>query len=317
MELKDKNILITGGAGAIGSRLCEALLDRGCAHIFVLDDLSSGYIDNIPEKNVEFIKGSILDTAVLDAIFFRGIDVIFHLAAHFANQNSVDNPEEDLLVNGMGTLKMLEYAQKFKVQKFLYSSSSCVYGNSVVQLKETATDLHCDTPYAITKLLGEQYCLFFHTYYKLPVVILRYFNSFGRGERPGKYRNVIPNFVADALQGKSLIITGDGNETRAFTHITDIVLGTLLSAESDISSGKIYNIGSTVEVTITDLAETVNRLTGNSAPVVYSARRSWDTITRRCANIDKAKNELGYTVHHSLEDGIIETIQWFKNNNIV
>ncbi len=317
MELTNKKILITGGAGAIGSRLCEGLIDRGCTDITVLDDLSSGFIDNLPEEGVEFIEGSIVNDTVLDQIFSRGIEVVFHLAAHFANQNSVEHPEEDLLVNGMGTLKLLEYAAKYKVQKFVYASSSCVYGNQEGELTEDMTDLKGDTPYAITKLLGEKYCLFFHDYHHVPVTILRYFNSFGRGERPGKYRNVIPNFIATALQGESLLITGDGTETRTFTHIDDVVEGTILSAESEKTAGNIYNIGSAKEVRTNDLALLINTLTKNTAPIRFTERRPWDTITRRRANIDKAQREFGYEAPHSLEEGIAETIEWFKSKKIV
>ena len=206
-EYKGKAILVTGGAGAIGSNLTKALIKTEAAKIVVLDDLSSSERWNVPDApNVIFIHGSVLDEEILKRAFSNKIDFVFHLAAHFANQNSVDNPETDLMVNGLGTLKVLQHSHLYKVKKFIFASSGCsVYGSQApLPLKEDFVSLHLDTPYQITKLLGELYCNFFYNYYGLPVAIARYFNVYGPGEIPGKYRNVIPNFIWWALHKKSL-----------------------------------------------------------------------------------------------------------------
>jgi UDP-glucose 4-epimerase len=215
-----KRILITGGAGCIGSNLIKALLKAEPEKIVVIDDLSASYEWNIPkDPKVTFIKGSILDEERMKRAFSYKPHYVFHLAAHFANQNSVDHPETDLLVNALGTLKTLEYANLVNVERFVFASSGCsVYGSQApLPLKEDFVSLHLDTPYQINKLVGELYCNYFYDYYKLPVAIARYFNVYGPGEVPGRYRNVIPNFFWWAMHGQPLPITGTGEETRDFT----------------------------------------------------------------------------------------------------
>ena len=188
-EYKDKNILITGGAGCIGTNLSRALIKAGAARITVLDDLSAAAKWNIPvHPSLLFIEGSILDDEVMKRAFSRKVDYVFHLAAHFANQNSVDNPEIDLMVNGMGTLKVLQYAHLINVKRFVYASSGCgVYGlESKMPFEEfdITTSLH--TPYQVTKLLGELYTNYFFNLYNLPIVNARFFNVFGPGEVAGR-----------------------------------------------------------------------------------------------------------------------------------
>jgi len=225
-KYKGKNILITGGAGCIGSNLAKALITAEAAKIIILDDLSAAEKWNIPTvPNVVFIQGSILDEEVLKGAFSEKFDFVFHLAAHFANQNSVDNPEADLMVNGLGIQKVLQYSHLTRVGKFIFASSGCsVYGSQApLPLKEDFVSLHLDTPYQITKLLGELYCNFFYNHYGLPIAIARYFNVYGPGEIPGAYRNVIPNFIYWALHQQKLPITGTGEETRDFTFVDDII----------------------------------------------------------------------------------------------
>jgi len=186
-DYEEKTILVTGGAGAIGGNLCRRLSDMNAGKIIILDDLSSSYAWNTPRAdNITFIGGSILDDALLKRIFKEKPSHIFHLAAHFANQNSVDNPEKDLMVNGMGILKVLQYAHLIGVQRFIYSSSGCgVYGlDSKMPFEEHDVSIHLHTPYQVTKLLGELYTNYFHSLYGLPIVNARFFNSYG----PGKYR---------------------------------------------------------------------------------------------------------------------------------
>jgi len=314
---KGKKILITGGAGCIGSNLAAALIKAEADKIYILDDLSAAEEWNIPQSPaVIFVKGSILDEEILKRVFLQKLDYVFHLAAHFANQNSVDNPETDLLVNGLGTLKILEYSRLAGVSRVVFASSGCsVYGSQApLPLKEDYISLRLDTPYQITKLLGELYCYFFHNYYGLPVAIARYFNVYGPGEIPGKYRNVIPNFIWWALHKRPLPITGTGEETRDFTFVEDIVDGTLRLGVFPEAIGDAFNLASEQETRIIDVARMVNELTGNDSGIEFVARRDWDKITRRKASIEKARNVLGYEPKTKIGDGIIRAYEWVKQN---
>jgi len=316
-EYENKNILITGGAGCIGSNLTKALIKTMAAKIIVLDDLSSAEKWNIPANHdVVFIQGSVLDEEVLKRAFSEKLDFVFHLAAHFANQNSVDNPETDLMVNALGTLKVLQYSHLANVGKFIFASSGCsVYGSQApLPLKEDFVSLHLDTPYQITKLLGELYCNFFYNYYGLPVTIARYFNVYGPGEIPGAYRNVIPNFIYWALQQRKLPITGTGDETRDFTYVDDIVDGTLRLGIIPESTGDAFNLASEKETKILDIASIVNEITGNYSGVEFVATRDWDKITRRLASIEKARKVLGYEPKMTIRDGIRKAYDWITEN---
>lgn len=316
-DYQGKKIVVTGGAGCIGSNLTRALLKADAQKILVVDDLSSAERWNIPDDpKVVFIHGSILDEEILRRAFSEGPDYIFHLAAHFANQNSVDNPETDLMVNGLGTLRMLEYSRLTKVSRFVFASSGCsVYGSQApLPLREDFVSLHLDTPYQITKLVGELYCNFFYNYYGLPVSIARYFNVYGPGEIPGAYRNVTPNFIWWALHGKPLPITGTGEETRDFTYVEDIVDGTLRLGAIPEAVGDAFNLASETETKVIDIANRVNNLTGNDNGVEYVARRDWDKITRRRASIEKARKVLGYEPRMNMKDGIKNTYDWIMEN---
>jgi nucleoside-diphosphate-sugar epimerase len=316
-EYRDAKVLITGGAGCVGSNLTRGLIKAGAASIIVLDDLSAAARWNIPnDPSVTFIRGSILDEEALKRAFSPGVDFVFHLAAHFANQNSVDNPETDLLVNGQGTIKVLQYAHLTKVRRVVFASSGCsVYGSKApLPLQEDFVSLHLDTPYQITKLLGELYCNFFHNYYGLPVAIARYFNVFGPGEIPGAYRNVIPNFIWWALRKQPLPITGSGKETRDFTYVDDIVDGTLRLGVMPEAVGDAFNLASETETKVIDIANIINRLTHNPAGVKMVPRRDWDLITRRCASIAKAGRVLGYKPTVDMEGGIRRVYDWIIAN---
>lgn len=316
-EYKGAKILITGGAGCVGSNLTKGLIKAGAARIIVLDDLSAAARWNIPvDPSVAFVQGSILDDEALKRAFAPGIDYVFHLAAHFANQNSVDNPETDLAVNGQGTIKVLQYSHLTKVRRVVFASSGCsVYGSKApLPLKEDFVSLHLDTPYQITKLLGELYCNFFGHFYGLPVAIARYFNVFGPGEIPGAYRNVIPNFIWWALQKKPLPITGTGEETRDFTFVEDIVDGTLRLGVVPEAIGDAFNLASETETKVIDIANIVNKLTGNTGGVKMVPRRDWDQITRRRASIEKAGRVLGYKPTTNMERGIRQAYDWIIKN---
>lgn len=316
-KYKGKNVLITGGAGCIGSSLTKALIKLGTAKIMVLDDLSSSEKWNVPiAPSVVFIEGTILNEEVLKRVFSEKPDFVFHLAAHFANQNSVDNPETDLMVNGLGTLRVLQYAYLAEVEKFIFASSGCsVYGSQApLPLKEDFVSIRLDSPYQITKLLGELYCNYFHDFYNLPLVICRFFNVYGPGEIPGRYRNVIPNFIWWALHNRRLPIMGTGKETRDFTFVEDIVEGTLRAGAIPEAVGDAINLASETETRVIDIANTVNKLTGNNNGVEFVKRRNWDKITRRRASIEKARKIIGYNPKTEMKTGIKKTFDWMVEN---
>jgi len=312
-SLTDKIIVVTGGAGAIGSNIVNSLNSDN--KVIVIDDLSSGYLSNVekPEQTV-FYESSILDTLVLEEVFKQKTHIVFHAAAHFANQNSVEHPEKDLNTNALGTLRMLECACRSGVDRFVYISSSCVYGNGNAIVTEDDLASTLDTPYAIHKLMGEYYTNYCSKLYGLNTVVLRYFNSYGPREAAGKYRNVIPNFFYKAMNHQSLTITGTGNETRDFTFVKDIVEGTILAATREEALGEVFNLGTGIETKIIDLANKINEITENPAGIEFRPRRDWDYVSRRVASIEKAKNLLGYSPQVDLDEGLNLTYDWFKEN---
>ena len=223
-RLEGKSVLVTGGAGAIGTNLVGSLNDLAVEQISILDNLSSAFEWNIPKgPRIRFVRGDVLDDDKLRAVFEEKPQVVYHLAAHFANQNSVEHPELDLMVNGMGILKVLEHARKAGVECFIYASSGCgIYGSDTpMPFTEDFLSMDLYTPYQVTKMLGELYTNMYHNLYGLPIVNARFFNSYGPGEVPGRYRNVIPNFFYWAMSGQALPITGTGEETRDFTYVSD------------------------------------------------------------------------------------------------
>jgi len=313
---KNKKILVTGGAGAIGSRLVRRLLNLE-ASVVVIDNLTSGYTWNLPQTdNILFIKGDITNEIDLKRVFKERPTVIFHLAAFFANKNSIDYPEKDLHTNGLGTLKLLEYSSFYgELDRFVYSSSSSMYpADASLPYKEEMSTMHLGTPYQITKMLGELYGNYFYKQENLPITHARFFNSYGPGEVPGEYRNVIPNFIYWAMNKKTLPITGTGEETRDFTYIMDIVDGLLRLGYYNEAIGEAFNLGAGREIKIKKIAELINKLTENKAGIDYLPRRSWDTKLKRLASIDKSKKLIGYNPEYKLEEGIKYTVKWFEEN---
>lgn len=307
---------MTGGAGAIGSNLCRALAEAG-AQVIILDNLSSSEPWNIPQDpGVRFVEGDIRDETRLKQVFKEKPEVVFHLAAFFANQNSVDDPETDLQVNGLGTLRLLEYSVLCGIQRLVYASSGCsIYGNNPsLPASEESMSMNLSTPYQITKMLGELYCNYFSSHYNLPITRPRLFNSYGPGEIPGHYRNVIPNFIYWAMRGEPLPITGSGEETRDFAYVGDIVDGLLRVGSLESAIGGEFNLASGVETRILEVAHMVNELTGNKAGVVFSPRRKWDHKSRLLACIDRARQRLGFEPRTSFKQGLRQTIEWFKQH---
>jgi nucleoside-diphosphate-sugar epimerase len=268
-ELND--VVITGGAGAIGSRLVARLLRDGARSVAVVDDLSSGYPWLLPDDpRVRLIRGDVCDIASL------GIEAespaVFHLAAFFANQNSVDHPLDDLHTNGQGTLSVLMWAAARRARRLVYASAGCSiagHGIDAPIREDMPVSLDLDTPYQITKAFGEFYCNYFKE--QVSTVRCRFFNSYGPGEVPGRYRNVIPNFIWLALHDEPLVITGTGEETRDFIFVDDLVDGLVRAATTPAAHGGAFNLGTGVQTRVIDLARAI---------IAATVRQSREEIAR-------------------------------------
>lgn len=312
-NFKNSSVLVTGGNGAVGINLVNRLLDFG-AKVIVLDDFSQSKKTNLNfSKNLTIIKGNITNTKILEKAFSKKINYVFHLAARFANELSIKDPLEDLHVNVQGTLQVLLYASKQKLKRFVYSSSSSLYGNQKSIISEKTVP-NPSTPYAVSKLTGEYYCKAMHELYGLDYTILRLSNSYGPFDPPGKYRNVIPNFLQSALLNKDIIITGTGNETRDFTYINDTVRGILLAASSKNGKNEIFNLGTGKETSIKEIANLIINISNSKSKIVFKPQRSFDHINKRRMNISKARKLIGYNPTINVKDGLIKTHKWFLEN---
>ena len=319
---KNRTILVTGGAGAIGSNLVIALsnLVGDDGKIIVLDNLSAikgnNPIDLPPLSNMMFVNGDIRNDIDIKRVFREKPTIVYHLAAFFANQNSVDYPEKSADVDIKGIIKLLDLSQFTGVEKYIYASSGCsVYGSyGKMPLKEDFISMHLTTPYQINKMAGEMYCNFYHHHYGLNTVNCRFFNSFGPGEVPGQYRNVIPNFVYWGMLKKSLPLTGTGDETRDFTYVLDLVQGLIKAAFYKEAIGQAFNLASGKETKIKDMIAIVNKATGNKTPITKYPARKWDTKKRLLASIELATKLIDYKPTTRFEDGLKANMDWFKTN---
>ena len=303
-----KKVVVTGGAGFIGSHLAERLAEQGYP-VTVLDDLSTGKIENIKEmvKNatVKFIQGSVTDLPLLKEIF-QGISFIFHLAAIPSVPRSLENPLASHEVNVSGTLNVLIAAKENDAGKVIYTSSSSVYGDTPTLPKEEGMMPHPLSPYAAMKLAGEYYCQVFSEVYKLPTVCLRYFNVYGpRQDANSQYAAVIPKFIKMACEGNSPPIFGDGKQSRDFTFVKDAVEATVLAAESD--GRGLFNIAQGQSITLNELAELIIKLVGNKVEPIHQEPRPGD-VKHSLADISRAR-AFGYEPKYSLEVGLGEMIR--------
>ncbi|MDP8265663.1 MAG: NAD-dependent epimerase/dehydratase family protein [Candidatus Aceula meridiana] len=319
---KDRNILVTGGAGAIGSNLILALseLVGSGGKVVILDNLSSirekKSWNVVPLDNIMFVQGDVRSDIDLKRVFKEDISMVFHLAAFFANQNSIDYPETSAEVDIIGLIKLLEYSRLGGIERVVYASSGCaIYGSyPKLPLKEDFISMHLTTPYQINKMTGEMYCNFYAHHYDMQIVNCRFFNSYGPGEVPGQYRNVIPNFIYWAMKGQSLPLTGTGEETRDFAYVLDLVQGLIKSGFYQEAAGENFNLASGREISIKDMALLVNETTGNKADLIFKPRRKWDTKLRLLASIEKAQKLIHYQPMIEFKDGFLKNIEWFKDN---
>lgn len=309
--MKKTKILITGGFGAIGYNLTQNLMRDKNVEISIIDNLSSG-VSNF-NSDIQFVHLDISNMEKVKAYFRENKpNYIYHLAAHFANQNSVDFPVSDVSTNILGFINVME-SQKTNEEliKVIYASSSCVYGAST-NMNENEVIFPYDTPYAINKYVGELYSKYYSEIQKMPIACARIFNSYGPGEMPGKYRNVIPNFIYKALSNEDIVITGTGRETRDFTYVSDTVDLLIRIAESQFNSAEVFNGGTGKKTEIGYLAETIIKLTKSNSKILYVKPRNWDHVKDRCSNIAKSQELLKYNPVVELQEGLELTITWIK-----
>ena len=316
IELKNARVLVTGGAGFIGNNLVRRLLSEGVSKILVMDNQSSGMAVFLPNDPRIIFVG--MDIDKMDKLHFvinqHEFDFVFHLAAHFANQNSVDHPFSDIQTNIVGTVGLLEILKSHKsLKKFIYASSSCVYGTAE-NMNEDAFIYPSETPYSINKYTAELYTQYYAHLFDVPTVSIRIFNTYGPYEMAGKYRNVIPNFIEKALNNEDLIITGTGKETRDFTYVDDLVDLMLAACLSEKHHGEIFNGGTGQKTGILKMAEIIKEHTNSMSQIIFKPARAWDKVKDRVSNTFLSASELGYKPKVSIEKGLEKTIKWYKDN---
>jgi len=304
--------LITGGCGSIGQNLIRKLSSSG-RKILVLDNLTSGRREWLP-IDVEFIVGDIRDHETLERVFGNyKINEVVHLAANFANQNSVENPSLDSEVNINGSILLLKFIVKHGIKNVVYTSSSCVYGNKSDKTNELYIG-ELDTPYAISKYTAEFYFKYFAETYNLSCKVLRLFNSYGPYELSGAYRNVIPNFISRALEGLPITITGSGNETRDFTFVEDTIEAIQKALEFNDTTYDVFNVGKGEPVKIIDLANKILKICESNSTITFEPRRSWDHVLHRECDNSKIKNTLNWQAKTSIDQGLKKYISWYLIN---
>jgi UDP-glucose 4-epimerase len=324
-----KALLVVGGAGFVGGNLVREALAREAERILVVDNFLSAERENVPSVDrVELIEGSIADDSVLERIDDE-FDYVFHLATYHGNQSSIVDPLADHDNNLLTTLKLYEHAKDFeRLQKLVYAASGCTLAPHTFDETEAVTEdgpvpLDLDSPYQISKVVGEFYSVYYHRQHGLPTVRARFQNVYGPGEILGAgrwrgspatvWRNVTPAFVYRALKQLPLQVENEGRATRDFIYVGDLVDGLLTCAESG-AAGDVYNLASGKETSIRQLAELVNRMTDNPAEVELLPARNWDRSGRRFGSVEKAKRELGFEAQTPLEDGLLRTVEWMREN---
>ncbi len=299
--------LVTGGAGFIGSNVARLLLDEGY-EVVVLDDLSSGYRENVTWlSNVELVEGDVRDEAIVSRAM-KGVDVVFHLAASVGNVRSIDHPIEDSEVNVLGTLRVLEAARRFGVRKVVLSSSAGIFGELKHLPIREDHPLEPDSPYGVSKLAAEKHCLAYAKLYDLDTVALRYFNVYGINQRYDAYGNVIPIFAHRLLCGLPLIVHGDGEQTRDFVNVRDVAQANLGAARGKGVSGA-FNIASGTAVTINRLVELMAEASGITPQVAHGPPRKGD-VRHSLADVSAAERALGYRPSVGLAEGLDEYMAW-------
>jgi len=313
MPFKRKRVLITGGAGFIGSNLVRRLVEEG-AIVKILDNFFTGQKENLVDLNVEVIQGDVENIDDVNKAV-EGVEIVFHLAARNIIV-STREPYKDFLTNVLGTFNILQACleKKSQIEKIVYASSVSIYGNAKylpINEDDSKTILN---PYAASKLAAESYCSAFFETYGLPVNIVRYSNVYGPYQRPSNpYCGVISKFISWALSGEPILVYGDGEQTRDFTYIDDAVEATLKVAT--VMPGLVFNIGTGIETSINKLAQLVIEITGSKSQILHIEKRDIDDVRRRVVNIEFARRILRWGPKVDLYQGLRNTIEWIKRES--
>ncbi|MHA1197333.1 MAG: GDP-mannose 4,6-dehydratase [Promethearchaeota archaeon] len=314
--IRDKSILITGGAGFIGSHLFEELIvqDNDITIIDNFNDFYKGKEDNIKEvisknrisKNYEIIRKDLLDKDTFSLIKSKDFDYIFHLAAQASVRYSIQNSVKVTDNNVVSTVKILEHAKETNVKKVIYASSSSVYGNPIKVPVSEDHPKNPISPYALTKLCGELYCDYYFREFGIPTTSLRFYTVYGPRGRPDM---AIRKFFNLILEGKEIIIYGDGKQIRDFTYISDIINGLILAAEKNVAKGEVFNLGCSDPIKINDLVDKMFKIANKPKKVKYTKKQKGDVdITH--SDITKAKKLLGYVPKINIDEGLRKTFKW-------
>jgi UDP-glucose 4-epimerase len=308
-----RRILVTGGAGFVGGVLTHKLVDAG-ARVTVLDDLFTGKAETIP-TGAEFVEGSVTDAKLVDELVAAN-SLIFHLAARNIIASTA-NPRDDFLTNIGGTLNILMAARVSKVDRIVYSGSASIYGNPRSIPINEDDFLVPLSPYAVSKLGGENYAQAFYESYGLPTACVRYSNVYGPGQRPDNpYCGVVSKFLADAHAGRPLSVHGDGEQTRDYTYVDDAVEATMLAAIRPRAEGEVFNVGTGIETSVNELGLAIGRALDVPVELRHIDRRDIDNIRRRVVNIEKARRMLRWTPQITLESGLSRTAEWFVRSGL-
>lgn len=329
-RFKDAKILVVGGAGFVGSNLTAALLAEGAGSVIVVDNLMSAERENLPLENekLTFIEESITNDTVLDGLE-DNLDYVFHLSTYHGNQSSIHDPLADHENNTLTSLKLFNKLAPFKnLKKVVYSSAGCTVAEKTFDTahatdEDAPVSLYLDSPYQISKIIGEFYANYFFKLYGLPVVKARFQNVYGPGEVLGAgqwrgtpatvWRNVTPTFIYKAINNLPIPLENGGIATRDFIYVSDIVEG-LIRCALHGENGGVYNLASGVETSISDLAETIVKVSGSNSHLDGLPKRQWDHSGKRFGSVSKAEHELGFKCSVDLEYGLEKTVIWTKAN---
>ena len=328
-SFQDQACLVVGGAGFVGSNLVQLLLKDGCQAITIVDNLLSAERRNVPDDpRVRFVEASIADDVIIGKLSDE-YEYIFHLATYHGNQSSIANPLEDHANNLITTLKLYETIKHFRrLKKVVYSASGCTlaphtFEQAVATTEDGPVPIELDSPYQISKVVGEFYSVYYHHQHALPTVRARFQNVYGPGEILGAgqwrgtpatvWRNVTPSFIYRALKQMPLRLENRGIASRDFIYVEDICRGLMLCATAG-KPGDVYNLASGVETSIFELATLINKITNNPVSLEYLPERAWDRSGKRFGSTEKAKCCLGFEARVNLSDGLQRTIEWTRQH---
>jgi nucleoside-diphosphate-sugar epimerase len=330
-NFNNSKIIVVGGAGFVGSNLVKMILNSNPqAKVVAIDNLMSAEKENLPQGNprLTFIHGSITDQKVLDQIH-DDVDYIFHLATYHGNQSSIHDPLADHANNTYTTLRLMDWVKNFKsLKKLVYSSAGCsvaekTFDTAKATIEQEFTSIKHDSPYSISKIIGEFYSVYYYNQHKLPAVRARFQNVYGPGEVLGAgqwrgtpatiWRNVTPTFIYKAVKGIDLPLENEGIASRDFIFVDDICRG-LIACALNGKPGDVYNIATGKDITIAEWARLIVKIAGSSSKVQLLPKRAWDNSGKRFGSTEKSEKEIGFKAGVDYQEGLEKTIQWTKDN---